>query len=303
MSLRCTLLRSPRDAPPSRRPRQTPRGPGEARWRSRSEGRTRTASTRPRSTSVSPSPTSAPRSVSSATRAARPSRAARDAGDVASDVATEVSALASQLMEMDAEALRACCKPVVEHTRRLLGVTGRRSVERTQLVTLLFSLSRFLPLVASLEDRPRDAETVLPRGSEIFPDQPPDLHGSSDRHATNDRHATYDRRATDDRRATALPSSRRAAVANARARRRSSAPPSPPLRTRLRDPRPRTPPSASPGWWRAFARTLPRSARGKARWWRRWRMHFARRVSRASTSPVDAFPSPSWNFARDFLMA
>ena len=71
---------------------------------------------------------------------------ARDArADVASDVATEVSALASQLMEMDAEALRACCKPVVEHTRRLLGVTGRRSVERTQLVTLLFSLSRFLP--------------------------------------------------------------------------------------------------------------------------------------------------------------
>ena len=91
-----------------------------------------------------------------------------DADADASDVATEVSALASQLMEMDAEALRACCKPVVEHARRLLGVTGRRSTERTQLVTLLFSLSRFLPLVASLdpdpdpepvENRPRDAAT------------------------------------------------------------------------------------------------------------------------------------------------
>ena len=91
-----------------------------------------------------------------------------DADADASDVATEVSALASQLMEMDAEALRACCKPVVEHARRLLGVTGRRSTERTQLVTLLFSLSRFLPLVASLdpdpdpdpvENRPRDTAT------------------------------------------------------------------------------------------------------------------------------------------------
>ena len=50
-------------------------------------------------------------------------------------------------------ALRACCKCVVEHVRRLLGVTGKRSSERTQLATLLFSLSRFMPLVAGAYTR------------------------------------------------------------------------------------------------------------------------------------------------------
>lgn len=65
--------------------------------------------------------------------------------------AAQLRALASQLMEMDAEALRACCKQVVDAVRKLLAVTGKRSSERTQLATLLFSLSRFLPLVVSVE--------------------------------------------------------------------------------------------------------------------------------------------------------
>ena len=65
--------------------------------------------------------------------------------------AAQLKALASQLMEMDAEALRACCKQVVDAVRKLLAVTGKRSSERTQLATLLFSLSRFLPLVVSVE--------------------------------------------------------------------------------------------------------------------------------------------------------
>lgn len=66
--------------------------------------------------------------------------------------ASSLKHLASQLMEMDALALRACCKQVVHAVRRLLAVTGKRSSERTQLATLLFSLSRYLPLVASLGD-------------------------------------------------------------------------------------------------------------------------------------------------------
>ena len=65
--------------------------------------------------------------------------------------AAQLRALASQLMEMDAEALRACCKQVVGAVRKLLAVTGKRSSERTQLATLLFSLSRYLPLVVSVE--------------------------------------------------------------------------------------------------------------------------------------------------------
>ena len=65
--------------------------------------------------------------------------------------AAQLRALASQLMEMDAEALRACCKQVVDAVRKLLAVTGKRSSERAQLATLLFSLSRFLPLVVSVE--------------------------------------------------------------------------------------------------------------------------------------------------------
>eukprot|EP00230_Micromonas_polaris_P012995 CAMPEP_0197126538 /NCGR_PEP_ID=MMETSP1390-20130617/10720_1 /TAXON_ID=38833 /ORGANISM="Micromonas sp., Strain CCMP2099" /LENGTH=207 /DNA_ID=CAMNT_0042568769 /DNA_START=131 /DNA_END=751 /DNA_ORIENTATION=+ len=59
--------------------------------------------------------------------------------------ASSLKHLASQLMEMDALALRACCKQVVHAVRRLLAVTGKRSSERTQLATLLFSLSRYLP--------------------------------------------------------------------------------------------------------------------------------------------------------------
>ena len=65
--------------------------------------------------------------------------------------AAQLKALASQLMEMDAEALRACCKQVVDAVRKLLAVTGKKSSERTQLATLLFSLSRYLPLVISVE--------------------------------------------------------------------------------------------------------------------------------------------------------
>ena len=65
--------------------------------------------------------------------------------------AAQLKTLASQLMEMDAEALRACCKQVVDAVRKLLAVTGKKSSERTQLATLLFSLSRYLPLVISVE--------------------------------------------------------------------------------------------------------------------------------------------------------
>ena len=66
--------------------------------------------------------------------------------------ASSLKALASQLMEMDAEALRACCKQVVDAVRKLLAVTGKRSTERTQLATLLFSLSRYLPLVVEISE-------------------------------------------------------------------------------------------------------------------------------------------------------
>ena len=74
-------------------------------------------------------------------------------------------ALASQLMEMDAEALRACCKQVVDAVRKLLAVTGKKSSERTQLATLLFSLSRYLPLVISVEAGEAGAEAGAGAGA------------------------------------------------------------------------------------------------------------------------------------------
>ena len=61
------------------------------------------------------------------------------------EVAAEISTLTSALMEMDAEALRACVKFVVVQVRRLLEVTAKRSPEKVFLGTLLFSLSRFSP--------------------------------------------------------------------------------------------------------------------------------------------------------------
>ena len=67
----------------------------------------------------------------------------------------------SALMEMDAEALRACAKFVVVQVRRLLEVTAKRSPEKVFLGTLLFSLSRFMPLVASFEEtNPAAASTT-----------------------------------------------------------------------------------------------------------------------------------------------
>ena len=77
------------------------------------------------------------------------------------EVAAEISTLTSALMEMDAEALRACVKFVVVQVRRLLEVTAKRSPEKVFLGTLLFSLSRFMPLVASFEEtNPAAASTT-----------------------------------------------------------------------------------------------------------------------------------------------
>lgn len=77
------------------------------------------------------------------------------------EVAAEISVLTSALMEMDAEALRACVKFVVVQVRRLLEVTAKRSPEKVFLGTLLFSLSRFMPLVASYEEtNPGKASTT-----------------------------------------------------------------------------------------------------------------------------------------------
>ena len=78
-------------------------------------------------------------------------RFSRETRSESAAFAAQLKALASQLMEMDAEALRACCKQVVDAVRKLLAVTGKKSSERTQLATLLFSLSRYLPLVISVE--------------------------------------------------------------------------------------------------------------------------------------------------------
>ena len=69
-------------------------------------------------------------------------RFSRETRSESAAFAAQLKALASQLMEMDAEALRACCKQVVDAVRKLLAVTGKKSSERTQLATLLFSLSR-----------------------------------------------------------------------------------------------------------------------------------------------------------------
>jgi serine/threonine protein kinase len=79
--------------------------------------------------------------------------------------AAQLKTLASQLMEMDAEALRACCKQVVDAVRKLLAVTGKKSSERTQLATLLFSLSRYLPLVISIEAGEAAAEAGAGAGA------------------------------------------------------------------------------------------------------------------------------------------
>ena len=79
--------------------------------------------------------------------------------------AAQLKTLASQLMEMDAEALRACCKQVVDAVRKLLAVTGKKSSERTQLATLLFSLSRYLPLVISVEAGEAAAEAGAGAGA------------------------------------------------------------------------------------------------------------------------------------------
>ena len=77
------------------------------------------------------------------------------------EVAAEISTLTSALMEMDAEALRACVKFVVVQVRRLLEVTAKRSPAKVFLGTLLFSLSRFMPLVASFEEtNPAAASTT-----------------------------------------------------------------------------------------------------------------------------------------------
>ena len=77
------------------------------------------------------------------------------------EVAAEISTLTSALMEMDAEALRACVKFVVVQVRGLLEVTAKRSPEKVFLGTLLFSLSRFMPLVASFEEtNPAAASTT-----------------------------------------------------------------------------------------------------------------------------------------------
>ena len=80
---------------------------------------------------------------------------------MSAEVAAEISVLTSALMEMDAEALRACVKFVVVQVRRLLEVTAKRSPEKVFLGTLLFSLSRFMQLVASYEEtNPGKASTT-----------------------------------------------------------------------------------------------------------------------------------------------
>ena len=52
-------------------------------------------------------------------------RFSRETRSESAAFAAQLKALASQLMEMDAEALRACCKQVVDAVRKLLAVTGK----------------------------------------------------------------------------------------------------------------------------------------------------------------------------------
>ena len=63
------------------------------------------------------------------------------------------------------EAALAGWKQVVDAVRKLLAVTGKKSSERTQLATLLFSLSRYLPLVISVEAGEAGAEAGAGAGA------------------------------------------------------------------------------------------------------------------------------------------
>ena len=170
------------------------------------------------------------------------------------EVAAETSALATQLMEMDAEALRACCESVVEDVRRLLGVTGKRSSERTHLATLLFSLSRFMPLVASIESaesHQRGAGGGASDGSGVSAPSYGSISAAAHAAATRERQ----------RAATAHARRRRRRGEGARARGGARGPPAGTAAGR-RASRARAPPRASSP---ASAGTRAPSARGRRR--------------------------------------